>query len=777
MGGMESIIAEFLAESVENLDRLDQDLVSLEKHPDDREVFTRIFRTIHTIKGTCGFLAFQKLEAVTHIGESLLSRLRDGSLVLTPAITTDLLAMIDAVRTILATIERTGAEGNDDYAELIARLQSTDDHAENNPGPAPAEALPDQATPAGTAAPKPRAVKGGPRARAGKAAAKPGPGTRAAGPEPHREDVSPGPSGQQEPAAAAEVLEPAAAPIAAETNIRVDVRALDHLMNLIGELVLARNQLIQHLAGSSDARLTTSAHRLDGITGELQEAVMRTRMQPISSIWQKLPRFVRDLALTFGKEVEIEMEGEDTGLDKSVIEAIKGSLLHLVRNSVDHGIESPEIRVSRGKPRTGTLRLRAQHEGGHVVIEVRDDGAGLDHARILRKAVASGLVGEEEAAGLDPRRIESLIFEPGFSTAARVTNISGRGVGLDVVRANVESLGGSIELKSDPGASTTFRVKIPLTLAIASVLLVAARGHRIAIPQASVVELVRIGGDGSELGIEDLNGVAVYRLRGKLLPLVFLNRELGLEAEPADASSSFIIVLQGDERRFGLVVDAIADSQEIVVKPIGRLLAETPFAGATILGDGQIALILDVFRLGLAAGIIRESRGRSIASQISSAVEERRQRARLVYLQGRNDERLGVDLEAVTRLEHFPRSALEWVGDRQVVQYGDRILRLVDLQQVLPERRVVARDTAADPVEGNVAVVVCTVAGRLVGLLVHRIVDIVEEGLKARRAGSREGVRACAVIKDRVTEILDLEQVVRLADPGFFDQELEAGQS
>jgi two-component system chemotaxis sensor kinase CheA len=769
---MDSIIAEFLAESAENLDQLDQDLVSLEKHPDDREVFARIFRTIHTIKGTCGFLAFSKLETVTHIGESLLSRLREGSLTLRPEITTDLLAMIDAVRTILANIDRGGGEGDDDFSDLIDRLRRFDEQAESartaapeaDASAAPADKAdaprPGEATdgplPASKKARKPR-TKGAPKA-GGRSSPRPG---RAQGPEP---------ADEAEAVDGTEALEPAAVPTAAETNIRVDVRVLDHLMNLVGELVLARNQLIQHLSGSSDARLAASSQRLDSITGELQEAVMRTRMQPISSIWQKLPRYVRDLSHTFAKEVEIEMEGEDTDLDKSIIEAIKGSLLHLVRNAIDHGIESPELRASRGKPRVGTLRLRAHHEGGHVVIEVRDDGAGLDHERILQKALAAGLVAENELAELDHGRIESLVFRPGFSTAGSVTNISGRGVGLDVVRSNVESLGGSIELRSEPGVSTTFRIKLPLTLAIVSVLLVAARGHRIAIPQASVVELVRIAAGASELGIEDLNGVAVYRLRGKLLPLVFLNRELGLDSGSAAEGAGYIAVLQGDDRRFGLVVDAIEDSQEIVVKPLGRMFADAPFAGATILGNGQIALILDVFRFGLAAGVVSESRAHSIASQISSAVSKRGQRARLVYLQGRNDERLAVDFEAVTRLEHFPRSSIEWIGDRQVVQYGDRILRLINLQQALPERRVVARDAAAGSDGDTVPVVVCSIGGRLVGLVVHRIVDIVEESLKARRAGSRDGVQACAVIKDRVTEIIDVEKVVRLADPGFFEQ-------
>jgi len=760
MGGMDDIVAEFLAESVENLDQLDQDLVTLEKNPSDREVFAQIFRTIHTIKGTCGFLAFGTLESVTHVGESLLSRLREGTLNLRPEITTDLLALIDAVRAILANIDATGQEGDEGYADLIERLKSHGEGTESIAGiPEPSASTP------------PSRAKASGRKKSASTPAKGARGKKKA-PEkiPARKQAEPAP----EPAAAdedADELELASTPTNAETSIRVDVRVLDHLMNLVGELVLSRNQLVQHVAGSTDSLLTSSSQHLDAITGELQEAVMRTRMLPISSIWKKLPRFTRDLSLKFGKQVEIKMEGEETDLDKSVIEAIKGSLLHLVRNAVDHGIEDPDTREENGKPRTGTLRLRAHHEGGTVVIEVHDDGGGLDRDRILARAIKAGLVSEAESEGLSRHEIESFIFHSGFSTASKVTNISGRGVGLDVVRTNVERIGGSVELQSEPGESTTFRVKIPLTLAIVSVLLVAADEHRIAIPQASVVELIRLDDAVSGLGIEDLNGVPVFRLRGNLLPLVFLNQELGIQENTETRSGANIVVLQGDDRQFGLVVDAIEDSQEIVVKPLGHLLSTVPFAGATILGNGQIALILDVFRLGLAAGVISEARAHSIATQVSAAVKTRKSRTRLVCIHGADDERLAVEFEAVNRLENIPRSFIERVGNQQVVQYGDEILQLVDLQQTLPERRKEARSSPNPADSTTVPVVVCNVSGRRIGLVVHMIADIVEEELKARRPGSRDGIRGCAVIQDRVTEILDLEAVVRLADPEFFDRE------
>ncbi len=768
MGGMDAIIAEFLAESTENLDQLDQDLVALEKDPSDREIFARIFRTIHTIKGTCGFLAFGNLESVAHVGESVLARLRDGTLELTPEITSDLLAMIDAVRAILANIDRAGTEGDEAYSELIERLAAHDREApsggtEGVPGPKPEKSA--KKEPAGGAG---RAPKKGRAARAPKTeetgADQTPDDTRAAtAPVPERADAED------------ESIILASTPTAAESNIRIDVRVLDDLMNLVGELVLARNQLVQDLSGSSDARLLGSAQRLDGVTSELQEAVMRTRMQPVSSIWQKLPRVVRDLAVASGKQVELVMEGEDTDLDKSVIEAIKGSLLHLVRNAVDHGIEDPAVRKTRGKPAAGTLRLRAQHEGDSVVIEVRDDGRGLDHERICARAVKAGLLSEAEAAEIGFKEIEGFIFQPGFSTAHEVTNVSGRGVGLDVVRANVESIGGSIELQSEPGESTTFRVKIPLTLAIVSVLLVSAGEHRIAVPQASVVELVRLEGGGTDLGIEDLSGVPVCRLRGRLLPLVFLNRELGLAGDWQRGSDATVVVLQGDDRQFGLVVDSIEDSQEIVVKPLGRLLSGLPYAGATILGNGQIALILDIFRLGLAAGVVSENRARTISAEVSSAVQERISASRLLCLRGPDDERMAVDFDTVSRLEHFAAGDIELVGGRRVVQYGGEILPLFDVGSALPERRSEPRNPRPGRRDGAIPVVVCTARGRLLGLVVHQIADIVEESAKARRPASREGVAACTVVDGRVTEVLDLEAVVRIVDPEFFRHQDEGG--
>ena len=744
MGGMSAIIAEFLAESVENLDSVDQDIVALERDPSNTDVIERIFRTIHTIKGTCGFLAFGKLEAVTHSAETVLALVRDGHLDLTPETTTTLLKAIDSVREILGHIEKDETEGDGDYSGIARELDAIDQtvkirgnmHApgkshrtqerdEPQLSPAPTKMTPDLA-----------------------------------------EKVTPETAQRDLGTNATPTLGEGVGPTVGESNLRVDISVLDRLMNLVGELVLARNQISQNLGNDSNLALTTASQRLDSITGELQEAVMRARMQPISSILSTLPRFVRDLAISSGKELEINIEGQETDLDKSVLEAIKTSLLHLVRNAVDHGIETPDDREASGKPRTGKITLRAAHEGGSVAIEVRDDGSGLDTGRILERAVSAGIVSPEVGADLTRSQIEQFVFRAGFSTAREVTNVSGRGVGLDVVRANVESIGGLIEMQSEPSQSTTFRIKIPLTLAIVSVVLVRSGGQRFALPQASVVELVRVGRGNNEFGIERLHGVPVYRLRGRLLPLVTLSEELGLASTGTGIEES-IIVLQGDNHQFGLLVDSIDDSQEIVVKPLGRRLSGLPFAGATILGDGSITLILDVFRVGLSAGVVSDSRARTLSADPSLPAAPIPGLRRVLLLQGADDERMALDLSRVSRLESLQRGRIERVGDNLVVQYRGEILPIIDLQRALPERRTDRRNKSSEGAD-EASVVICTIEGRSCGLLVHRILDIVDADLSETTAGSRDGIEACSVIDDRINEIIDLAGVIRLADPNFF---------
>ncbi|MEE9254370.1 MAG: chemotaxis protein CheA, partial [Pseudomonadales bacterium] len=552
-----------------------------------------------------------------------------------------------------------------------------------------------------------------------------------------------------------------------ESAIRVDVGLLDTLMNLVGELVLTRNQILQFSTARDDSELAASSQQLNLITTELQEGVMKTRMQPIGNIWNKFPRVVRDLAVSCGKQVRIELEGSDTELDKTLIEAIKDPLTHLVRNAVDHGIETPESRLEAGKPREGRITLNAFHEGGQVNIEISDDGAGIAPEAIKKKALMLGIVAADRIEQLKDRDLLNLIFLPGFTTAERVTNVSGRGVGMDVVKTNIEKIGGTIDLQSRPGQGTVVKIKIPLTLAIIPALIVTSGGDRYAIPQASLLELVRVEGGGSQKGIERVHGAPVYQLRGQLLPLVYLNEELKVQdagtqssASQLDDDATNIVVLQAEDRQFGLVVDQINDTEEIVVKPLSVQLKGLPiFAGATILGDGTVALILDVLGIAECANVVTETRERVLASEQPEAQEQKNGRRTLLLVRSRDDGRMVIPLSLVARLEEFPRSAIENVGGRLVVQYRGQILLLISVDDALPERRQRTRssgESAADTVQ----VVVHTDQDRSVGLLVGGILDIVDEDMTTKGASSRQGVLSTVVIQGRVSELLDVPYII-----------------
>jgi two-component system chemotaxis sensor kinase CheA len=744
---MEEVVRDFLDESRENLDRIDIDLVALEKDPEDKSIVARIFRTIHTIKGTCGFLGFTRLEGVTHAGENVLSALRDEEIAPNPEMTTVLLTMVDAVREMLARIESTGDEGTGDYSKIIADLTviyrggTLVPAATSDPAPvAVAPPLP----PVPVAAPAPvvaAAVVAAPVAAA-PAAAPPvaAPAPRAAA-EPPSESVAP-----------------------AETSIRVDVGLLDKLMNLVGELVLARNQIIQLKGASSDSTFVGATQRLNLITSELQEGVMKTRMQPIGNIWSKFPRVVRDLSVTCGKRVELVMEGEGTELDKTLIEAIKDPLTHLVRNSVDHGIEPPEVRTAAGKPAEGRITLRAFHEGGQVVMEVADDGGGLDADKIRNKALERGLITPEQAGRMSERDLLQLIFLPGFSTAAKVTNVSGRGVGMDVVRTNIEKIGGTIDLQGKRGVGTTLRIKIPLTLAIIPALVVKSGDSRYAIPQASLLELVRLEGDKARDEVEMLHGAPVYRLRGKLLPLVYLADALDDRTSTAPDVVN-IVVLQADGSQFGLVVHGVQDTEEIVVKPLGKLIKATVFSGATIMGDGRVALILDIVGLAKRSRVVAEraERGRLELAANAGGRDEAEKQTLLVF-RSPDDGRMAIPLSSVARLEEFQRSLLEFAGNEQLVQYRGEIMPVLELDTLVPERRSIHRHSEPQPTD-LLQVVVFARDGNHVGLIVEEILDIVDDSLTHRRPPGRAGVLGTVVIQGRVTELLDVEAVLRHARP------------
>ena len=849
MDAIDEIVAEFLVESHENLDQLDRDLLALEQNPGSRELLASVFRTIHTIKGTSGFLAFHKLEKLTHVGENLLSRLRDGRIGLNDDRANALLKMVDAVRGLLAEIEASGAEGDADHGELIATLSALlEDGAAAPAAAAPAEA-PEQAAAAETAA---EAAADDATADAAEVTEAADDEARAADAEAPAEDAehtdavaAPAATAQAGQAAQAggtpstttsvatatkpavpaqpsppigEVLVTAGAatkdaveiarmeqglgdnrplgsilvdhgsttPAAVEnaleaqsahrsvvdSSVRVDVELLDSLMRLVGELVLARNQLVSRLDDakdtSKDSSLARSAQRLSLVTSELQEQVMKTRMQPVDSVWSKMPRVVRDLAKTCGRQVRLEMDGRETELDRSVLEAIKDPLTHLVRNAVDHGIEPPEARKAAGKPAEGILRLRAYHEAGQVHLEIIDDGAGIDPQKIANKALERGLISQSQLATMTTREIMHMIFLPGFSTMAAVTNVSGRGVGMDVVKTRIEGIGGSVDVSSKIGVGSTFRLTIPLTLAIIPALTIGCANRRYAVPQVSVLELVRLNGEHARGGIELISGAPVYRLRDMLLPLVRLDEQLGLvpmgaaDAEGAVADESrggFIVVLHAEQQRFGLVVDDVLDTQEIVVKPLGRHLKGIPvYAGATILGDGSVVLILDAATLARRSNVLNNSAGLAT----TDAADDAEVLDPVLVVEVAGDRRAAIPLEMVTRLEEIPAASIEHVGGREVVQYRGHIMPLVRLSTLLG---AYGSEGAGDGVQ----LVVYTRGDRSVGFVVERILDIASERIGTRSDIDDHALVGSVVVGDKVVELLDVESAVLAADPNFYN--------
>ena len=741
-------LRDFLVESGEGLDQVEREFIALEADPTARDRLAVVFRAVHTVKGTSGFFGFSKLESLAHAGESLLSRLRDGTLLLSPDITSALLVLTDRIRRVLRCIEVTGSEGPDRHDDLTARLAAL----AHPPASAP-EADP--------------ALDVEPELDAASAPEMPPPGV---GPPPGSPPppVAPPPAMPSEgrPEAGAEgaiARKSAMAPAVSDSNIRVDVGLLDKLMNLVGELVLARNQIVQSAARFEEPTFATATQRLNLITTELQEGVMKTRMQPIGNLWNRLPRVVRDLATSCGKQIRIEMSGKETELDRTILEAIKDPITHAVRNAIDHGIEAPAVRASRGKPRTGTLSLRAYHEGGQVNIEISDDGAGMDPDAIRHKSVELGLVSPERAARMTDRELTQLVFLPGFTTAPAVTSLSGRGVGMDVIKIHVEKIGGVVDLVSAVGAGTTLRIKIPLTLAIVPALIVTSAGERYAIPQVSLVELVRLEGALARQRVETIDDTPIYRLRGRLLPLVHLDRALELDPRRRpradDDEVVSIVVLKAGDQEFGLVVDEIHDNEEIVVKPLHKgLKAIASFAGATIMGDGRVALIIDVMGMAQRAGVSSETPEDAIGGRDDSSAEARAEAPSLLLFDAGRGDLMAIPLAMVARLEEFPAARVERSGGREFVQYRGEVMPLLHLSALM--------SGAAPEPSDSIQVVVYSSEGRTIGIVVDRIIDIVEQQRAADGAATSRDFSTAVVVQGKVTQLLDLHGLIRAHDPG-----------
>jgi len=735
---MDDLLVEFLTETNENLAELDVALVRLERTPDDGQTLSLIFRLVHTIKGTCGFLGLPRLEKLAHAAENVLGRVRDGVLPVTADLISTVLAAIDQIKVIVNALGATGAEPSGDDAGLIALLDAV---SENRGQPA--------AAPVAVPAPTPDPVA---------AVAAPVPD-----PEP---DPAPVAKPVAKPIPEPEAAKPSAAePVADAPNsgqtIRVGVDVLEDLMTLVSELVLTRNQLLQLARSQESASFSVPLQRLSHITSDLQEGVMKTRMQPIGNAWAKLPRLVRDLTVDLGKRIELVMHGADTELDRQVLELIKDPLTHMVRNSADHGLEMPAERRAAGKSEIGRIMLNAYHEGGHIIIEIGDDGQGLPVDKIRAKALAKGFATEAELAAMSDNQILRFIFRPGFSTAATVTAVSGRGVGMDVVKTNVERIGGTIELTSRPGQGSTFTIKIPLTLAIVSALIVEAGAERFAIPQISVVELVRAGTDRDnsleegEPVVQQVNDTPVLRLRDRLLPLVKLNDllRLGGGAETAGDARHHIVVAQVGASLLGIVVDRVFDTEEIVVKPVAPIMRHiTMFSGNTILGDGSVIMILDPNGIARATGIAGSAETRAAdahsnrAELMSSTGSERT--AMLLFRAGGSEPK-AVPLGLVARLEEIAAEQIESPTGKPVTQYRGRLMPLIAMSGALdlskPRQTVLVFADSEQRLGRD----------RCMGLVVDEIIDVVEDTMSIELAAELPGTLGKAVIAGKATDIID----------------------
>ncbi|HVM84728.1 MAG TPA: chemotaxis protein CheW [Candidatus Binatia bacterium] len=841
---MDDLLKEFLTETSENLAVLDVELVKLEQNPNDMELLGNIFRLVHTVKGTCGFLGLSRLESVAHAGENVLGKVRDGEIEVGAEAVSLILECLDRIRTVMQDLEATGSEPAGDDTDLIKRLNA---FAESGGASAPAAAAAPAAAPAAPAAPAVQEsgasiyeqiggmgtvdavvevffnrllgdlrVKqafenasidhlqgqmrdylaklcGGPDSSAKSALAGRGlndvqfdavcghmqaalnqlevpanlstrvmgmvfatrddiTGGATAAPAAAKPEEAPAESASKPAkataAAAKKEGEGGATESVANQTIRVNVELLENLMTMVSELVLTRNQVLQILRKQKDSEFAAPLQRLNHVTSELQEGVMKTRMQPIGNAWAKLPRLVRDLSHELKKKIDLVMIGQETELDRQVLEMIKDPLTHMVRNSGDHGLETPEERRRTGKPETGKITLNAYHEGGHIVIEISDDGKGLPMDKIKSKIIQNGLASETELENMSDQQIQQYIFKAGFSTAAKVTAVSGRGVGMDVVKTNIEKIGGTVELRSVEGKGTTFSIKIPLTLAIVSALVVECAGERFAIPQISVVELVRATANG-ELKVEKIKDTPVLRLRNKLLPLVSLREKLELgDGKETIENDTFIVVTQVGTYNFGIMVDRVFDTEEIVVKPVAPILRHiSMFSGNTILGDGSVIMILDPNGIAEASGQIGISDGGEAADARGAKSRGHGEEAvPLLLFRTTSGVPMAVPLALVARLEEIEKKAIERSNDRWVVQYRGQLMPLIAMS---PEQDMsIAKD-------GRQPVLVFSDRDHAMGLMVDEIVDIVEAKLNVDLAAEQPGRIGSAIIAGQATEIVD----------------------
>lgn len=736
------IIAEFVAESRERLADVENQLLAIEAAGSDvdMELVNEVFRAVHSIKGAAGFLGFDALSQLAHSLENVLNLVRSRQLVTDGHVTDVLLRSADTLRRMIEDVEHSNEFAITEYVDLLHQIVTglTAEEAGQASVPSTPPVPAPSPTPATTVVPPQHDE----------------PATPAHPPE--TSTARPVPPANHPPA-------PPVVPAAADTNIRVPVVVLDRLMNLAGELVLARNRLMQTITNADHTALDTAASRVDQVTSELQETIMQTRLQIVGNVFNKFPRVVRDLSNLLNKQCQLMLEGQEVELDKSIIEAIGDPLTHLIRNSVDHGIERPDERIQAGKPPAGTIALRAFHQAGKVNISISDDGRGIDAARIREKAIARGLLPAEQLREMSDREILQLIFRPGFSMAEKVTQVSGRGVGMDVVKTNIEKLGGTVAVDTQVGAGTTFTIKLPLTLAIVPALIIRCEGRRFAVPQANINELVRVKASEASTRIQRIRNAEVLRLRGTLLPLVRLSTALGQTVDTLPRSEDRvwnILVVEAGHLRYGLIVDGLHDSEEIVVKPLGRHVKDCPcLAGATILGDGTVALILDVGAIATHCQL-EASPQEDAKKDVMTAVREQEMQSVLLFT---NDpsEQFAIPMQLIARLERISSQQIDMVGGQKVLHYRGSTLPLLSL-----EDHVRAQPC---PPASWAFVVVFKVAGREVGLLIQDLIDIHDIPANIDTVMFREpGILGSTIVGGKTTRLLDLFELTETVHPEWF---------
>ena len=783
----DELVHEFVVESAAHLAQVEGQLLEIESAGEnyDTEIVNTVFRAVHSVKGAAGFLCLTVINSLAHSLENVLNMIRNRELAVNKSIVNTLLRSADQLRILVDNVE---SSNEVDVSELVSQLDAiysgqpekivNEENLENQLDYSLEQA--EQSVAAMESEEPPMSFGGASQSSPmqssmdvqetfGQESISHAPEAAESVvplPTTPRSNTNPVKTMEKTPTKNAENTHVSGKNKATDSIVRVNVAVLDRLMNLAGELVLSRNQLILAVSNGTREGLEAIASRVDQVTSELQETIMQTRMQQIGTVFGRFPRVVRDLSNKLGKECVLDIEGDEVEVDKTIVEAMGDPLTHLVRNSVDHGIESPEKRKAAGKSPVGRVRLRAFHQAGKVCIRIEDDGAGMDPIRLKTKALEKGIITADQAGTMSDNEALRLIFAPGFSTAAQVTDVSGRGVGMDVVKTNIEQLGGTVDLESNLGRGSAVHITLPLTLAIVPSMIVGCSGERYAVPQANIVELVRVPEAEMNAKIGTVHGAEVLRLRGQLLPLVRLDKALMLrdEADAVDRPrSANILVLETGQMRYGLIVDSLYDNEEIVVKPLGKHVRDLGYlAGATILGDGYVALILDIVGLAMHSNLRNID---LVENDVRSGFRTGEEVHRLLLFTNHSCEQFAIPMAMVARIERIKSSEIRFIGCHNILIYRGQSLPIIRLEQSI----------AALPPEQeseNLFVIVFRLGDREIGLVAPALKDIRDVQMVIDAKTLREpGVLGAVIVDNATTRILDLMELVRLKYADWFQEE------